>query len=152
MLNDTVIEDQTLIIPLCQREPTPGPTPTPTPLPPYPAPNLLLPANGASFTSNTDVITLQWAAVGELDTNEAYAVTITDLTSDDDVTITEYVNDTSFIVPGSLLPEDAKPHVFRWSVYIARQIGDDDENGEIWEIAGNLSTERVFSWYSADSE
>jgi LysM repeat protein len=152
MLNDTVFEGQTLLIPLCQREPTPGPTPTPTPLPPYPAPNLLLPANGASFTSSADVITLQWAAVGELDANEAYGVTITDLTSEDDQTIIEYVNDTSFIVPESLIPTDGKPHVFRWSVYIARQVGDDEENIENWESAGNISEERVFSWYNPNTE
>jgi len=151
LLNDTVFEGRTLQIPLCQREPTPGPTPTPTPLPPYPAPNLLLPSNGASFTSSSDVITLQWAAVGELDANESYAVTITDLTSDDDTTIIEYVNDTSFNVPDSLLPTDAKPHVFRWSVYIARQLGG-EEDEENWESAGNLSEQRVFSWYNPSSE
>jgi hypothetical protein len=95
---------------------------------------------------------LQWAAVGELDTNEAYAVTITDLTSDDDKTIIEYVNDTSFIVPESLIPADGRPHVFRWSVYIARQIGGEEENIENWEPAGNLSEERVFSWYSIITE
>jgi LysM repeat protein len=95
--NDTVFEDQTLMIPLCLREPTPGPTPTPTELPPYPGPNLLLPADGASFTSETDVITLQWAAVGDLAADEAYAVTITDLTSEDKQTITDFVTDTSYI-------------------------------------------------------
>ena len=151
LLNDTVFEGQPLQIPLCQREPTPGPTPTPTPLPPYPGPNLLLPANGASFISSSDVITLQWAAAGELDANESYAVTITDLTSDDDTTIIEYVNDTSFIVPDSLLPTDAKPHVFRWSVYIARQLGG-EEDEENWESAGDLSEQRVFSWYNPSSE
>jgi len=150
--NDTVFEGQPLQIPLCLREPTPGPTPTATPLPPYPGPNLLLPANGASFTSSDDVITLQWAAVGELDADEAYAVSITDLTSEDDQTITEYVNNTSLIVPESLLPTDGRPHIFRWSVYIARQIGSGEEDEINWESAGNLSEERVFSWFSADSE
>ena len=77
LLSDTVFEGRTLYIPLCQRRPTAGPTPTPTQLPPYPAPVLLLPADGASFISVSDTITLQWAAVGALETNEAYAVTIT---------------------------------------------------------------------------
>jgi len=150
--NDTVFEGQPLQIPLCLREPTPGPTPTPTPLPPYPAPNLLLPADGASFTSEADVITLQWAAVGELDADEAYAVSITDLTSDNDRTIVEYVNDTSLIVPEELLPTDGIPHIFRWSVYIARQVNDGEDDEINWEPAGNLSQERVFSWYSAITE
>ena len=64
LLTDTVYEGMTMTIPLCLREPTPGPTPTPTQLPPYAGPNLL-PADGASFTSSSDTITLQWAAVGE---------------------------------------------------------------------------------------
>lgn len=148
MLNDTVFEGQTLMIPLCLREPTPGPTPTPTQLPPYAAPNLLLPADGASFTSSSDTITLQWAAVGELDTNEAYAVEIIDLTSDDKQSLTEYVRDTSLILPESFMPNDVRPHIFRWSVYIVRQIGSDEENLENWQTAGNRSNDRVFSWFT----
>ena len=152
LLNDTVFEGQTLQIPLCLREPTPGPTPTPTPLPPYPGPNLLLPSDGAFFTSERDIITLQWAAVGELEADEAYAVTITDLTSEENITIIEYVNDTSLIVPDELLPTDGIPHIFRWSVYIARQVGGGDEEDANWVSAGNLSAERVFGWYSEISE
>jgi len=91
---------------------------------------------------------LQWAAVGELEGNEAYAVTIIDLTSDDDQTIVEYVTDTSYIVPDSLMPTDGKPHIFRWSVNIVRQVGTDDEDENNWETAGNKSDERVFSWFS----
>lgn len=147
LLNDTVFEGQTLVIPLCLREPTPGPTPTATPLPPYPGPNLLLPADGASFMDETTSITLQWAAVGELDANEAYAVTITDLTSDDDRTIIEYVTDTSLIIPNSFFTDQERPHIFRWSVYIARQVGTDEE-AENWISAGEKSEERVFSWFS----
>ena len=149
LLNDTVFEGQPLVIPLCQREPTPGPTPTPTPLPPYPGPNLLLPANGASFGSDTTAITLQWAAVGEIEANEAYAVTIIDLTSENNQTEVEYVRDTSYIVPSSLMPNDGKPHIFRWFVYIVRQIDTDEEDAENWISAGNKSEERVFSWFSS---
>jgi LysM repeat protein len=148
LLNDTVFEGQTLIIPLCLREPTPGPTPTPTPLPPYPGPNLLLPADGASIGSDTTAITLQWAAVGALEANEAYAVTIIDLTSENRQTTVEYVNDTSFIVPSTLMPETGKPHIFRWYVYIVRQLDTDEEDGDNWIPAGNNSDERVFSWFS----
>jgi LysM repeat protein/ribosomal protein L40E len=148
--SDTVLEDQTLIIPLCMREPTAGPTPTPTSLPPYPGPNLLLPADGASFTSDTGTITLQWAAVSELQSNEAYAVTIIDLTSENKLTETFYVTETSYIVPASFSPNDGRPHVYRWYVYVVRQLGTDEEE-ENWEAAGNKSEERVFSWYSTAS-
>jgi LysM repeat protein len=151
LLNDTVLEGQTLRIPLCQREPTPGPTPTATPLPPYPGPNLLLPVDGASFVSSTDTITLQWAAVGELKTDESYAITIIDLTSEDDITITDYVTETSYIVPSSFLPEDGKPHIFKWYVYIVRQGSTTDEEIENWEVAGNRSDERVFGWFDLNS-
>ena len=152
--NDTVLEDQTLLIPLCLREPTPGPTPTPTELPPYPGPNLLLPADGASFTSETDIITLQWAAVGDLASDEAYAVTIIDITSEDKQTITDFVADTSYIVPTTFIPDDGKPHIFRWYVYVARQITAGEENGEEvenWESAGNQSEQRVFGWFIAST-
>lgn len=152
LLSDTVFEDQILRIPLCERQPTPGPTPTPTQLPPYPAPNPLLPADGASFTPGTDTITLQWAAVGELEANEAYAVTITNLTSENKHTITEYVTDTSFIIPASLAPDDGKPHIFRWTIQIVRQIGSNEDNDDNWEIAGNKSEDRVFAWLSASAD
>lgn len=152
MISDTVMVGQTLRIPLCQREPTPGPTPTPTQLPPYSGPNLLLPADGASFTSRSDTITLQWAAVGELKADEAYAITIVDLTSETDETLTEYVTETSFIVPGTFLPVDNKPHVFRWYVYIVRQAGSTNEDVENWEVAGNKSAERVFSWFDLNTD
>lgn len=146
--NDTVFEDMNLRIPLCEREPTPGPTPTPTQQPPYPGPNLLLPADGASFVGANSVITLQWAAVGEIEGDEAYAVTIVDLTSEDKTPVVDYVTDTSYIIPQSLAPTDGRPHVFRWSVFIARQIGGDEEDNQNWVSAGNLSIERVFSWYA----
>ena len=48
---DTVFLGMNLTIPLCMRAATPGPTPTATTPPPYPAPNLLLPADGAAFYS-----------------------------------------------------------------------------------------------------
>jgi LysM repeat protein len=52
MVNDVVRYGQVLVIPLCRRGATPGPSPTPTLPPPYPAPNLLLPADGAPFDMN----------------------------------------------------------------------------------------------------
>lgn len=148
LLTDTVYEGMTMTIPLCLREPTPGPTPTPTQLPPYAGPNLLLPADGASFTSSSDTITLQWAAVGELSANEAYAIEIIDLTSENKQSVTEHAKDTSLILPNTFMPKDGRPHIFRWSVYIVRQIGSGEEDEDNWIVAGNRSEERVFSWYT----
>ena len=149
--NDTVIQGQYLSIPLCMREPTAGPTPTATTAPPYPGPNLLLPSDGASFSGINETISLQWAAVSELLSDEAYAVTITDLTSENKNSTTEYVTGTSFIVPASFAPKDGRPHVYRWSVYIVRSIGGGNEDTKNWTPAGNVSSERVFCWFVTSS-
>lgn len=146
LVNDTVRSGQTIIIPLCERLSTPGPTPTQTPPPPYPAPNLLLPPDGAPFTLADDSVTLQWAAVGTLRENEAYAVTIVDVTEGKDRKLVEYVSDTKFIVPSTFRPNDNLPHVLRWWVVTARQTGTDDDGNPIWEAAGNASVQRDFSW------
>jgi LysM repeat protein len=149
MVNDIVRSGQTLIIPLCRRNATPGPTSTPTPPPPYPAPNLLLPPDGASFLNASDIITLQWASVGTLRENEAYAVTVEDVTSGDGRKLIEYVTDTKFIVPEDFNPTDNIPHAMRWWVIPVRKTGTDSDGNPIWEPAGNPSIQRVFVWVGA---
>ncbi len=142
--NDTVYEGEKLIIPLCEQQLQ---TPSPTPIPPYAAPELLLPADGASYISPTDIITLQWSTVGALRQNEAYAVTIEDVTEGNARKLVQYVNDTKFIVPETFRPASNAPHVFRWSVLAVRQTGTDKATGNpIWEPAGAVSGQRVFSW------
>ena len=141
----TIRQGQTLIIPLCDRLPTPGPTLTPTPLPPYPAPNLLLPRSGAAFSATDESVTLQWAAVAALRSNEVYRVKIQDLTSIEEKILVEYVTDTKFILPATFRPTDGNPHIIQWSVTVARQINQDNKN-PIYEEAGITSAFRVFSW------
>jgi LysM repeat protein len=143
---DIVYEGMYLMIPLCERKPTAGPTPTPTLPPPYTAPNLLLPADGTLFANVTDVITLQWAAVGTLRDNEAYAVTVEDVTAGGDRRIMEYVKDTKFIVPDGLRPTDNLQHIYRWYVMPVRQTGSTNDGSPIYEPAGAISTPRVFGW------
>jgi LysM repeat protein len=145
LTTDTVFLGMNIVIPLCERAATPGPTPTPTIPPPYPAPNLLLPADGASFTLANDAITLQWASIGILRDNEAYQVIVEDVT-DGSRRIVEYTNDTKFIVPSSFRPRDSVPHIFRWWVTAVRQSGTDDTGQPIWTSAGAQSDRRVFSW------
>jgi LysM repeat protein/ribosomal protein L40E len=144
--SDNVFVGVPIIIPLCERFATPGPTPTPTLPPPYPAPNLLLPADGAAFTLANDVVTLQWASIGTLRDNEAYQITIEDVTSGQGVRVTAYVTDTKYIVPTSLRPNDNLAHVFRWWVTTVRQNGVDSQGQPIWVSAGTISEKRVFSW------
>jgi hypothetical protein len=137
---------QKLIIPLCMRNGTPGPTPTATLPPPYPAVPLLLPPDGAPFTLVDEAITLQWASVGALRANEAYAVTIEDVTEGQGRKLVDYVTDTKFIVPDSFRPADNIPHVFRWWVFAVRQDGTDEDGNPIWTVAGAVSAPRVLTW------
>jgi LysM repeat protein len=149
---DTVFLGMQIQIPLCMRAATPGPTPTPTTPPPYQAPNLLLPADGASFTLADDAVTLQWASIGTLRDNEMYRVTVEDVTEGEGRKLVEYVTDTKFIVPVSFRPKDNLPHVMRWTVTTVRQAGSDEQGDPIWESAGAISTGRVFSWTGAAPE
>lgn len=148
---DSVFLDMNLIIPLCERAATPGPTPTPTVPPPYPAANLLLPPDGASFTLANDSITLQWASIGTLRDNEAYQIIIEDVT-DGTRRIVQYVTDTKFIVPSSFRPRDDAPHIFRWWITTVRQSGSDEQGEPIWIPAGAQSAQRVFSWQGVAPE
>lgn len=145
MTSDIVRQGDRLIIPLCDRLPTAGPTLTPTPLPPYPAPNLLLPRSGASFSAQIEAVTLQWASVASLYPGEVYRVMVEDLTSEEEKIFVDYVSDTKFILPSSFRPTDTTPHIIQWSVSVARMINSDPTN-PIYEEAGLISTPRVFTW------
>jgi LysM repeat protein len=146
LTSDTVFSGNVLQIPLCKRKPTPGPTPTPTLPPPYQSPNLLLPADGTFFASASDVITLQWSSVNALLPNEAYAITIEDLTSGNQQRTVNYVSDTKYTVPDTLRPAGGAPHIFRWWVVAVRQTGTGQDGQPIWSPAGASSTSRVFGW------
>lgn len=153
MNTDVVFEGQDLVIPLCEQVLPNAPTATPTPIPPYPAPNPLLPQDGQSFSLANDTVTLQWAAVGTLRENEFYRVRVVDVTEGTgDVRITAEVKDTKYIVPVSMRPQEAAPHVLRWSVTTVRQTGTDPDGEPIFETAGDTSGFRVFSWSGAVPE
>ncbi len=148
--SDNVFLGITIIIPLCERFATPGPTPTATLPPPYAAPNLLLPASGASFTLANDVVTLQWASIGTLREGEAYQVTVEDKTASNTLgqtkRIVEYVTDTKFIVPTSMRPNDNQAHVFVWWLTTVRQNGVDEQGQPAYESAGANSDQWIFGW------
>lgn len=146
LTTDNVFLGQSLVVPLCMRAATPGPTPTATIPPPYPAPNLLLPADGAAFTLANDVVTLQWASVGTLRDGEAYQVTVEDVTASQARRLTDFVTDTKYIVPTSFRPKDNVAHVLRWWVTPVRQAGTDEQGQPIWVSAGATSDKRVFTW------
>ncbi len=146
LTTDNVYLGQPLLIPLCMRAATPGPSPTATIPPPYPAPNLLLPADGAAFTLANDVVTLQWASVGTLRDGEAYQVTVEDVTASQTRRLVDYVADTKYIIPVSFRPRDNIAHVIRWWISPVRQAGTDEQGKPVWVSAGATSEKRVFSW------
>jgi LysM repeat protein len=149
LASDNVFLGSNIVIPLCKRFATPGPTPTATLPPPYPAPNPLLPADGAAFTLANDVVTLQWASVGTLRDNERYQVTVQDLTAlnlGETKRLIDFVTDSKFIVPASFRPTDNQAHVMVWWVSTVRQNGVDDQGQPVYESAGAISDKRVFSW------
>ncbi len=146
MSSDIVWPGMYLSLPLCQRLPTEGPTPTPTTPPPYQAPSLLLPVDGIVYSNITDTITLQWSSVGTLRENEAYQVTIEDVTSGGTVRNVQYVTDTKLTVPASLRPLDNTSHIFRWWVIAARQSGSNADGTPIYQTNGAISEMRVFGW------
>ncbi|HEY69623.1 MAG TPA: LysM peptidoglycan-binding domain-containing protein [Anaerolineae bacterium] len=153
MVTETVYEGQVLIIPLCRRLPTPGPTPTATSPPPHPAPNLLLPLDGEAFSLADDNVVLQWASVGELRDNEYYQVTVLDVTEGSGtVRLIDYTTDTKYIVPSSMRPGEAIPHVMRWDISTVRQTGTASGGRPIYQSAGSTSIQRVFTWSGASPE
>ncbi len=145
---DTVFEGQNLSIPLCERLPTAGPTPTATLPPPYSPPSLLLPVDGAPFTAANDTITLQWASVGTLRENEAYAVMVEDVTEGEGRKLIQYVADTKFIVPTTFRPNDTIPHVIRWTIVPVRQVRTGEDGQPVYEPAGTVSAPRTFIWWA----
>ncbi len=148
---DNVFIGTTIVIPLCERYATPGPTPTATLPPPYQAPPLLLPADGAAFTLANDVVTLQWSSIGTLRENEAYQITIEDVTAGG-IHHTEYVTDTKYIVPTTFRPNDNLAHVIRWWVTTVRQNGVDEQGQPVYDSAGAISEKRVFTWVGVTVE
>lgn len=150
MTSETVYLGQVLIIPLCERLPTPGPSPTATSPPPHPAPNLLLPQDGAPFTLAHDTVTLQWASVGELRENEVYRVIVEDITEGSGtVRLEAYVSDTKYIVPTLMRPSEPVPHIMRWWVQVVRQVGVTEEGEPTYRSAGAISLKRDFTWSGA---
>lgn len=144
--NDVVWPGMYLDLPLCERRPTEGPTPTPTAPAPYPAVNLLLPADGTVFTSTNETITLQWASAGTLRENEAYGVTVEDVTAGGNAKVTQYVTDTKMIVPTSLRPTDNTNHIFRWYVVVVRTTGSTSDGQPVYQSNGQVSQANVFGW------
>jgi LysM repeat protein len=143
---DQIRAGQILIIPVDRPLPTVGPTPTGTAPPPYAAPQLLSPADGAAFVTSDENITLQWATVDILREDEVYFVTVVDVTCNCARELHVPTASNRLIVPPDLRPDEALPHVFRWTVVTARRTGTDANGQPIYEPAGATSDARTFTW------
>ena len=89
--------------------------------------------------------------MGTLRDNEAYQITIIDVT-DGETVLTDIALDTRYIVPDSLRPTSSTPHIFRWYVVAVAQIGTDEDGAPVYVPGGAISAQRVFSWSGAGEE
>jgi LysM repeat protein len=139
----SITAGQVLIIPL-ERVITPGPSPTATLPPPWPAPNQLVPADGQSFNAS-DVVTLQWTAVGTLRADEFYIVNVEDVTCNCARTYRQATTETKLIVPATFRHTDATLHVYRWTVTTGHLRAGDTALPQ-YDSAGASSPIRDFIW------
>jgi hypothetical protein len=86
-----------------------------------------------------------------LQEGEVYWVQIVDVTCDCARELGVPTTENRLIVPADLRPDEATPHVFRWSVVIARKTGVDSRGQDIYEPAGATSDERTFTWFGGGS-
>ncbi len=143
---DYVVIGRTILIPLCARTGALGPTSTATLPALYPAPDLLVPSDGAPFTRTDGEIALQWASLGVLGGDEAYEVVVEDVTAGEGHSLVGYVTDNKYIVPEAFRSHDRVPHLLRWWVQPVRKSGLDEHGQTVWSLAGNASERRDFTW------
>jgi len=132
-----------LIIPL-DKVVLPGDTPTPTVPPPYPMVQLLSPPDGAKFSAGASIV-LQWASVAQLRPDEAYQVTVVNVTANNAQVLRAEVTDSTFVIPATFLPNEVT--LLRWSVVTVRQRASSDAAAPPqWDVAGAASPERGIIW------
>lgn len=119
-VTDLLHPNQSLLIPLSPNTPTPTPTPSPSPTPTqgprYPAPDLLLPADG-DLVSGVHEVLLNWTSVGVLEQDEWYLVTV-EVVGSAQITLSFWTKGTSwrlssdYRLPGQVATE------FAWQVQV----------------------------------
>jgi LysM repeat protein/predicted nucleic acid-binding Zn ribbon protein len=149
--SDNLKVEQQLRIPIGTATPTPtltsAPTLTPTPGPAYPAPALLSPRNGASFSGTDAAILLTWASVGILDEDQWYAVGLRRSDSVDEQLPLVWTKATSYRVPAELYVAGLDPaQQFTWQVTVMQHTGSDEDGEWTGEAISPSSGTRTFSW------
>jgi len=135
---------QVLKLPAPTPTPTLSPTPsgseTPTPTPTYAPPILVYPPHGAN--AQPSVFSLQWVGVGVLQPNEYYLVEVVDTTTNT-APYRQVTQNTSLLLPESLIPTDGQTHTFNWTVRVTTP----NEQGVYRTISGEPEI-RSFQWQS----
>jgi len=150
--SETIRPDQVLTIPRPTPTPTPEPetipnvTPTPTPgLTRYPAPPMLFPPDDAVFTGGDQIIALQWASVGILDSREYYQVELVVPEEDGRTTHQATLRSTVWRVPAELFPpETVEDRRLAWRVFVVRQVTDSIDPD--FMIVSQTTARRSFTW------
>jgi LysM repeat protein/predicted nucleic acid-binding Zn ribbon protein len=148
--NDLKVE-QKLRIPVGTATPTPtltaAPTLTPTPGPAYPAPLVLSPRDGASFSGPDTAILLNWASVGILDEDQWYAVRLRRSGNVAEQLPLVRTKATSWRVPTNLYVAGLNPpQEFTWQVTVMQHTGQDEDGRWTGQAISPPSGSRTFSW------
>lgn len=93
-------------------------TPTPTATATFNAPNPLSPSNRAYFRRD-EIITLRWSASGTLAEDEAYTVTVQNLT--EGMAFTGETRELFWVIPQEWQGAEAKQLEYIWTVAVTRQ-------------------------------
>lgn len=126
-------------------DPTTTLTPVPTPL--RPAPALLGPPEGASFTGPDTVILLNWASVGILKEDEWYVLRMRRSGPLTQQLALVWTQVTSWRLPADLyLPGLAEPQRFYWEVSVMRKTGEAADGTWQGVEESPRSETRPFSW------
>ncbi|MBE2198231.1 MAG: LysM peptidoglycan-binding domain-containing protein, partial [Anaerolinea sp.] len=129
--------------------PTPGPSPTASPTPPIPGPYLLYPVDGTAVTPPDGILTLQWAAVKDLDAAEWYMVELVDLDTPDAPVYRGFTRDTALQIPSDWRPAVPETHLFRWRISIVRVTGVRADGQFLYTYGGEASIPATFTWTGA---
>jgi len=104
--------------PTIQPTPSGSETPTPTVTPTYNIPTALSPSDKAFF-SKDDLVTLRWLGTGALNSDEAYLVTVEDLTTKQ--VYTAMTQALLFILPADWQSQKNDRHDYTWTVGVVKQ-------------------------------
>jgi len=122
--------------------------PTPTSALPYPAPALLIPANGQVFRGVDAIIVLNWASVGILAEDEWYVLSLRYEAQGAAQPPSVWTRTTSWRVPADLYPpSEVERRLLHWDVTVMRQTGTRPDGTPEGVAISPASAVRKFYWY-----